>query len=129
MRKSFFAIVSAEDSKVGSRLEASKASTFDASGEAGLPSWVRQREVRGSKKSKPELGSRQKQNGEEVKCAVAQSSQAAKLLTVAEAAWRLNLSQKTIRRMIEAGNLAVVRIGRSIRVHPEVIEKIMRQNE
>jgi hypothetical protein len=31
--------------------------------------------------------------------------------------------------MIEAGNLAFVRIGRSIRIHPEVIEKIMRQDE
>ena len=129
MRKSFFAIVSAEDSKVGSRLEASKASTFGASGEAGLPSWVRQREVRGSKKSKPELGSRQKQGGGEAKCAVAEPSQTAKLLTVAEAAWRLNLSEKTIRRMIEAGNLAIIRIGRSIRIHPEVIEKIVFQDE
>jgi hypothetical protein len=31
--------------------------------------------------------------------------------------------------MIEAGNLAVIRLGRSVRIHPEVIEKIMRHNE
>jgi excisionase family DNA binding protein len=41
----------------------------------------------------------------------------------------LSLSEKTIRRMIEAGNLAVVRIGRSVRIHPQAIEKIMCQNE
>jgi excisionase family DNA binding protein len=48
---------------------------------------------------------------------------------VAEDAWRLSLSEKTIRRMIEAGNLVVIRIGRSVRINPEVIEKIMRQDE
>jgi len=52
-----------------------------------------------------------------------------RLLTVSEAAACLSVSQKTVRRMIEAGNLAFVRIGRSIRIHPEVIEKIMRQDE
>ena len=52
-----------------------------------------------------------------------------RLLTVSEAAACLSVSQKTIRRMIEARNLAVIRIGRSVRIHPEVIEKIMRQNE
>jgi excisionase family DNA binding protein len=129
MRKSFFTIVSAEDSKVGSRLEASKASTFGASGEASLPSWVRKHEPHASKKPKPQLGSRQKRKGVEADCALAPPSQITKLMTVAEAAWRLNLSEKTIRRMIEAGNLAIIRIGRSIRIHPEVIEKIMRQNE
>ena len=51
------------------------------------------------------------------------------LLKVSEAAACLSVSQKTIRRMIEARNLAVIRIGRSVRMHPEVIEKIMRQNE
>jgi excisionase family DNA binding protein len=129
MRKSFFAIVSAEDSKVGSLPKASTSSSFDASGEAGLPSWVRKHEPRASKKAKPELESRQKKKVEETNCALAPASQTIKLLTVAEAAWRLNLSEKAIRRMIEAGNLAVVRIGRSIRIHPEVIEKIMRKDE
>ena len=52
-----------------------------------------------------------------------------KLLTIAEVARCLALSETTIRRMIEAGNLAVIRIGRSVRINPEVIENIMRQNE
>jgi excisionase family DNA binding protein len=51
------------------------------------------------------------------------------LLTVADVASRLSVSTKTIRRMIARGELAVVRIGRSIRIDPEVIEKIVRQNE
>ena len=51
------------------------------------------------------------------------------LITVGEAAAFLRVSQKTIRRMIEAGNLPVIRLGRSIRIHPEVIEKIIRQDE
>jgi len=129
MRKSFFQPVSRRSLKTASRLEASKPSTCGASEEAGLPSWVRKHEPRASKKPKPELGSLNKQIGEEAKCAVALPSQITKLMTVAEAAWRLNLSQKTVRRMIEAGNLAFVRIGCSIRIHPEVIEKIMRQDE
>jgi excisionase family DNA binding protein len=129
MRKPFFQPVSRRSLKTASRLEASKASTFGASGEAGLPSWVRQHEVRVSNKNNPDFGARQQPNGSVLNCTKGPPSQTIKLLTVAEAAWRLSLSEKTIRRMIEAGNLAVVRIGRSIRVHPEVIEKIMRQNE
>lgn len=51
------------------------------------------------------------------------------LITVGEAAAYLHVSQRTVRRMIVSGNLAVIRIGRSIRINPEVIEKIIRQNE
>jgi excisionase family DNA binding protein len=52
-----------------------------------------------------------------------------RLLTVAETASFFQVSEKTIRRMIARGEFAVVRIGRSIRIDPEVIEKIVRQNE
>ena len=52
-----------------------------------------------------------------------------RLLTVAETASFFQVSEKTIRRMIERGELPFVRIGRSIRIDPEVIEKIVRQNE
>jgi excisionase family DNA binding protein len=51
------------------------------------------------------------------------------MLTVAETASFLQVSEKTIRRMIAAGQLPVVRIGRSIRIRPEVIENIVRRNE
>ena len=129
MQKSFFEITAQPDLEVASRPKASEAAICDASGEAALPSWVRKREPRASKKVKLELGSRQKKKVEETNCRLATPSQSVKLLSVAEAAWRLSLSEKTIRRMIEAGNLAVIRIGRSIRINPEVIEKIIRQNE
>ena len=129
MQKSFFEIAAQPDLEVASRPKDSEAAICDASGEAALPSWVRKREPRASKKVKLELGSRQKKKVEETNCRLAPPSQSVKLLSVAEAAWQLSLSEKTIRRMIYAGNLAVIRIGRSIRINPEVIEKIIRQNE
>lgn len=129
MQKSFFEIAAQPDLEVASRPKASEAAICDASGEAALPPWVSKHEPLVSKNPKPEFGARQKNKGEETNFGLAPPSQSAKLLTVAEAAWLLNLSQKTVRRMIEAGNLAVVRIGRSIRIHPEVIEKIILQDE
>ena len=42
-----------------------------------------------------------------------------RLLTVAEAAKILNVSLRTVRRLISDGRLAVVRIGRLVRVRPE----------
>jgi excisionase family DNA binding protein len=53
----------------------------------------------------------------------------AQFLTVREVAAHFQLSEKTIRRLIKAGDIPVVRLGRSVRMHPEVIEKIERQNE
>ncbi len=129
MQKSFFETAAQSDPEVASRLKANKATTCDPSGEAALPPWVSEHEPLASKKPKPELRSRQKKKVEEADCALASPFQSAKLLTVAEAAWFLSLSEKTIRRMIEAGNLDIIRIGRSIRINPEVIEKIMRQDE
>lgn len=52
-----------------------------------------------------------------------------RLLTVAETASFFQVSEKTIRRMIGRGALPFVRIGRSIRIDPKVIEKIVLQNE
>ncbi len=51
------------------------------------------------------------------------------VLTVAETASFFQVSEKTIRRMIARDDLPVVRLGRSIRIDPEVIEKIVRKNE
>jgi excisionase family DNA binding protein len=50
------------------------------------------------------------------------SNQASKLMTVREVAELDGTSEKTVRRAIDAGLLAVVRIGpgrRSIRIHPD----------
>ncbi len=129
MRKSVFQAVSRRSLKTTSRSEAGEDFSCSTSAEVALPSWVRKHEPRASKKAKPQLRSRQTKKVEEAYCALASPFQCAKLLTVAEAAWLLNLSEKSIRRMIKAGNLAIIRIGRNIRINPEIIEKIMRQNE
>ena len=129
MRKSLFQAVSRRSLKTASRFEAGDDKSYCMSAEAALPSWVRKHEHRASKKAKPEIGSRQQNKGEETSCGLSPPSQSAKLLTVAEAAWHLNVSEKTVRRMIVAGNADIIRIGRSIRINPEVIEKIIHQNE
>ena len=128
-RKCLSKALSWQSSEGVSLSKAAEASSCGATLEASLRSWVRKHEPHASKKATPQLESRQKKKVEETNRALAPASMSAKLLTVAEAAWRLSLSEKTIRRMIEAGELAVIRIGRSVRIHPEVIEKIMRQNE
>ena len=51
------------------------------------------------------------------------------LLTVAEAAWRLRVSEKTVRRMIAAGELEAVRIRRSVRVTERGVERLMRAGD
>jgi excisionase family DNA binding protein len=97
-----------------------------ANEKGGLPQWVRASYsalTNTADKSRP----RNKKAAE--KALTASQEQLPRLLTVSEAAACLSVSQKTIRRMIEAGNLAVIRLGRSVRIHPEVIEKIMRHNE
>lgn len=129
MRKLFFEALTAQDPNGAYRSDAGAAATCRSSGEAGLPSWVRKHEACPSKKAKPGFAARQKLKVTGTNRALVPASPSSKLLTVAEVAWLLNLSQKTVRRMIMCGNLAVIRIGRSIRIHPQVIEKIMRQNE
>ena len=48
----------------------------------------------------------------------------ATLLTVKQVARRLNLSQRTVRRLIATGVLPVVRIGRLVRIRPMDLEAI-----
>ena len=43
----------------------------------------------------------------------------APLLTVPEVAKRLRLSQRTVRRLIESGDLVCLRFGRAVRVSEE----------
>jgi excisionase family DNA binding protein len=47
------------------------------------------------------------------------------LLTVAESADFLNVSTRTVRRKIDEGALAVVRIGRSVRIDPADLEALI----
>ena len=47
------------------------------------------------------------------------------LLTINEAADFLNVSTRTVRREIDRGALAVVRIGRSIRIDPADLDAVI----
>lgn len=49
-------------------------------------------------------------------------------LTVAQVAERLNVSEKTIRRLVAAGRLAETRVGRSIRISEEELERFRRDS-
>jgi excisionase family DNA binding protein len=51
------------------------------------------------------------------------------LLTVDEVADHLRLSSRTIRRLIAAKKLAVVRIGRAVRVRAEAVEALVSGQE
>ncbi len=129
MRKSFVQAVSRRSLKTASHFEACEDLSSCASAKSALPAWVSKHEPLAPQKSKPEFAARQRHKSIGANPWVAPLSQSTKLLTVAEAAWLLSLSQKTIRRMISTGSLAVIRLGHSIRINPEVIEKIIRQDE
>jgi excisionase family DNA binding protein len=47
------------------------------------------------------------------------------LLTVADAARILNVSERTVRRLIASGSLCAVWIGRSVRLRPRDIERLI----
>jgi excisionase family DNA binding protein len=48
-----------------------------------------------------------------------------RLLTVPEAAVRMNISQKTTWKMVYGRKVAVVRIGRSVRIKEDSIDKVI----
>lgn len=48
-----------------------------------------------------------------------------KMLTVKDVAAALDVSQATVRNLINAGDLPAVRVGRSIRVRPEAVEAVL----
>lgn len=92
-----------------------------------LPAWVSQRPS-----NKPAPSPRAVVNSSAVASTADQDSHSIlpkRLLTVRETASFFQVSEKTIRRLIARRELAVVQLGRSIRIDPEVIEKIVRQNE
>jgi excisionase family DNA binding protein len=49
-----------------------------------------------------------------------------RFLTVSEAAARLQVSAKTIRRLIEHGDLPALRIGRLVRIPEENFERFLK---
>ena len=48
------------------------------------------------------------------------------LLKIAQAAERLQISPRTIRRLIDACTLPVLRIGRSVRIQPEDLAALLK---
>lgn len=51
-----------------------------------------------------------------------------RLLTVAETAKRLNLSEKSVYRLIKARKLPVIRCGHALRIHPDDLENFINAN-
>ena len=47
-----------------------------------------------------------------------------RLLTVKDVAEALQLSTRTVRRMIAAKQIPIIRLGRSVRVHPSAIPNL-----
>jgi excisionase family DNA binding protein len=47
------------------------------------------------------------------------------LLTVAETAEILNVSSRMIRRLIKDKKLPIVRVGRAVRIRPEVLDTLI----
>lgn len=48
-----------------------------------------------------------------------------RLLTLKNVAERLQVSERTVHRLIEAEELAVIRIGRSVRVSEEALKRLL----
>jgi excisionase family DNA binding protein len=49
-----------------------------------------------------------------------------RLLTVTDVAEALQLSTRTVRRMIAKKQIPIIRLGRSVRVHPSAISDLYR---
>jgi excisionase family DNA binding protein len=77
----------------------------------GLPSWVYDAAHGPDAKSPASCGPR------------------SRLLTLKEAADQLALSTRTVRRLVARGDLDAVRLGRSVRIAPSSLEKILNLNE
>jgi len=54
---------------------------------------------------------------------------AASFLTVKEVGAQLRVSDRTIRRLIARGQLEAVRLGRSVRIAPSSLERMLNRNE
>jgi excisionase family DNA binding protein len=52
-----------------------------------------------------------------------------RLLLVTQVADRLQVSPRTVWRLIEDGRIPVIRIGRSVRVHPDTVTALMNNSK
>jgi excisionase family DNA binding protein len=52
-----------------------------------------------------------------------------RLLTVGDVAKRLQVSERTVHRLIDAKELAVIRIGRSVRVSEEALQALLTRGD
>jgi len=50
------------------------------------------------------------------------------LLTVGQVAERCQVSERTVRRWIDAGDLAVIRLGRLLRVRPIDLDQLLKEH-
>jgi excisionase family DNA binding protein len=53
----------------------------------------------------------------------------APLLTAAQVAEILNVNLRSVRRLIKAGKLPIVRIGRAVRIRPETLAALIEQSD
>ena len=60
-----------------------------------------------------------------VEATKAKTPSASPLLTIRDVAERLQVSERTVHRLIDAGELAVIRIGRSIRVSEDALNALL----
>jgi excisionase family DNA binding protein len=56
-------------------------------------------------------------------------SSAPRLLTIKDVAELLQMSTRTIHRLVACGDLAVIRIGRSVRVSEEALNTLLTQDD
>ena len=92
----------------------------EATTPTSLPDWARGSDLPG-----PSVVSILRPRSIVASAANPQERRPSELLTVAEAASRLRVSTKTIRRVIARGGLHAVRIGRAVRIDPQEIERLI----
>ena len=60
-----------------------------------------------------------------IKTKATEVSSASPLLTIKDVAERLQVSGRTIHRLVDVGELTVIRIGRSVRVSEEALKALL----
>jgi len=79
---------------------------------ASLPDWVKERAINARHAPRPSR----------IDKGNAEALQAPKFFTLAEAAGILRVSQRTVSRLVSSGELACVRVGRSVRISVSVLD-------
>jgi excisionase family DNA binding protein len=76
----------------------------------------------------PEVGRRCDATGIEVKMSNERQLSEVRFLTVAEVASIMRVSKMTVYRMVHAGELPAIRVGRSFRVPEDAVDKYLRSS-